>query len=127
MAELRESWFTSSDGRPLIRCEHCAACGKNMFPAQEYGCTGCGAFGAELSETGLPAAGTLLTFAVVRLHDRHPVPFALGDVELAGGGPIVRVQLNDAWTPRIGESVEGRVVEDADGKHLEFAPAGVLA
>ena len=121
------AWFTSPDGAPLLRCAHCASCGKDMFPAQSYGCTGCGAFGDSLSEKGLLAAGTLLSFAVVRVHDRHPVPFALGDVELAAGGPIVRVQLRNDWTPRIGASVEARIVDDADGRHLEFSPAAVTA
>lgn len=121
------AWSTSAEGEPLLRCAHCAVCGKDMFPAQSYGCTGCGAFGENLSEKGLPAAGTLLSFAVVRMHDRHPVPFTLGDVELAAGGPIVRVQLRDGWTPRISATVQAQVIDDEQGQHLEFLPAEVTA
>jgi len=127
MTDQPAAWFVSAEGQPLLRCVHCAACGKDMFPPQAYGCTGCGASGGDLVEAGLPASGTLLTFAVVRVHDRHPVPFTLGDVELAAGGPIVRLQLRDGWTPRIGAFVEARIVDDADGQHLEFAAAGVTA
>ena len=122
-----QAWFESPDGQPLLRCAHCATCGKDMFPAQSYGCTGCGAFGENLPEKGLAAAGTLLSFAVVRMHDRRPVPFTLGDVELAAGGPIVRVQLRDDWTPRIGAAVQAEVIDDADGQHLEFSAAEVTA
>lgn len=128
MADERPlAWFTSPEGDPLLRCAHCARCGKDMFPAQSYGCTGCGAFGEDLTEKGLPATGTLLSFAVVRMHDRHPVPFTLGDVELSAGGPIVRAQLRGDWTPRIGSAVAAQVVDGAEGQHLEFSPVGVTA
>lgn len=118
-----EVWSASASGAPVIQCARCARCGKTMFPPQAYGCTGCGAFGDTITSVGVPARGTLLAFAVVQMHDKHPVPFTLGDLELEGG-PIVRVELAAGASPRIGDRLSGRVVEDESGRRLEFAVEG---
>ncbi len=124
MAETtQETWSIDAGGAPLVNCTRCAACGKVMFPPQDYGCTGCGAFGAALSRVGLAAKGTLLSFAVVRVHEKHPTPFTLADVEL-GGGPIVRAEYESDRAPGIGDRLTGCVTTSEDGPRLTFAPEG---
>lgn len=121
MAETtQETWSIDASGAPLVNCTSCATCGKVTFPPQDYGCTGCGAFGDALSRVGLAAKGTLLSFAVVRMHDKHPVPFTLADVEL-DRGPIVRAEYESARAPVIGDRLTGRVTNGEDGPRLTFS------
>ena len=88
------------------------------FPAQAYGCLRCGAHGDLLVETDVPASGTLTAFAVVQTHASHPVPFALGDLQLEGG-PVIRVPLAGGTPHSPGSRYTGRIVE-GDVPSLQF-------
>lgn len=122
MGDEQPTWSLKG-GVPVLRCTHCSRCGRTMFPAQAYGCTSCGAFRDALEISELPAEGTLLAFAVVHRHDRHPVPFTLGEIEIGADGPIVRALLADGHEPAIGDRVRARVVEDEGQQRLEFVAA----
>jgi len=102
---------------------HCARCGTFAFPAQDYGCVRCGAYGESLEHQEIRTNGTLLTFAVVRTHPSHAVPFTLGDVQL-DAGPVVRAQLADETPLTIGLRVRALVADDERGGHLEFVEEG---
>lgn len=94
-----------------------------MFPAQDYGCTFCGAYGAGLQPYTLATAGALLSFAVVHSHPKHPVPFVLGDVAL-DGGPIVRAEIGGEPLPEIGARLGAVVSGEPGEEHLEFRRSG---
>ncbi|MCZ2110369.1 MAG: OB-fold domain-containing protein, partial [Dehalococcoidia bacterium] len=106
-------------GEPALRGVQCARCGALSFPAQDYGCIRCGAHGAALQHREIRTNGTLLTFAVVRTHPSHAVPFTLGDVQL-DAGPVVRAQIADRMPLTVGLRVQASVVSDERGGHLEF-------
>lgn len=67
--------------------DRCTACGAVFFPALRWGCERCGA--AALEPAVLDAAGTLLTYATVRLADP---PYTIGEIAL-DAGPVVRARL----------------------------------
>ena len=96
--------------------------GADLFPPQEYGCIRCGAHGDRLRERDLPAVGTVLSFAEVHVHQSHPVPFTLAEIEL-DAGPIVRAALAPGSRPRIGQRARGLIVADEGDARLEFALA----
>lgn len=116
-------WITDEAGAPLLRGLHCSGCGADLFPPQEYGCIRCGAHGDRLRERDLPAVGTVLSFAEVHVHQSHPVPFTLAEIEL-DAGPIVRAALAPGSRPRIGQRARGLIVADEGDARLEFALAG---
>lgn len=113
-------WITDERGAPRLRGVHCTGCGADLFPPQEYGCIRCGAYGERLEERDLPTEGTVLSFAEVHVHQSHPVPFTLADVEL-DAGPIVRAALAPGSKPRIGLRAHGVVVADEGDARFEFA------
>lgn len=121
--ERPSAWTLSEGGEPALRGVQCAKCGTFAFPAQDYGCIRCGAYGENLQGREIRTNGSLVTFAVVRTHPSHAVPFTLGDVQL-DAGPIVRVQLADETPLTIGLRVRGAVADDERGGHLEFVAEG---
>lgn len=101
------------------------------FPANPYGCEGCGALPAELEPRSLAGAGTLEAFATVHQHPGRgiEVPFVIGLVVL-DDGPAVRATLttrSDAGLS-IGQRVRSLLVPagtDEKGEELvelRFAP-----
>ncbi|MBK9611510.1 MAG: OB-fold domain-containing protein [Dehalococcoidia bacterium] len=116
-------WLSGTGDAALLWGRHCAACGTDSFPPQDYGCVVCGAHGHTFEARSLPTEGTLLTFTAVRVHETEPVPFSLGDVEL-DCGPVVRAKLAQTVPPQIGAKVLGVIVTDGDAERFEFAPLG---
>lgn len=124
MAETAETlWITGEGDAALLRGRHCAACGADSFPPQDYGCVVCGAHGDAFEARSLPSEGTLLTFTAVQVHETEPVPFLLGDVEL-DCGPVVRGRLAADVAPQMGARVRGVVVSREDAERFEFVPLG---
>lgn len=112
-------WQVDEAGSPRLRGMRCSACGMDAFPAQNYGCIRCGATGDQLVPRELATQGKLLSFAVVRTHPTHPVPFTMGEIQL-DAGPIVRAQLSDATPLEIGQRVSASVEGENEARHLEF-------
>jgi uncharacterized OB-fold protein len=120
MTDERPALWVEREGAVALRCVHCTACGADLFPPQNYGCTACGAHGPHLSEIDLPAEGTLHSYAVVHVHKGKTTPFTVGELAL-DAGPVLRVRLVDAAAATIGGRLRG-VVVDRDGERaLEFA------
>lgn len=113
------AWLVEQSGAAALRGVHCTKCGAFAFPAQAFGCIRCGAFGDQLQPQTVPTNGTLVTFAIVRTHASHPVPFTLADVQL-DAGPVVRGQLAASAPLQLGARVVATVVDDTDPPHLEF-------
>lgn len=116
-------WILGEGDAALLWGRHCAACGTDSFPPQDYGCVVCGAHGDTFEARSLPSEGTLLTFTAVQVHETEPVPFSLGDVEL-DCGPIVRGKLAANVAPQIGVRVRGVIVTGNHGERFEFVPLG---
>lgn len=116
-------WILGEGDAALLWGRHCAACGTDSFPPQDYGCVVCGAHGDTFEARSLPSEGTLLTFTAVQVHETEPVPFSLGDVEL-DCGPIVRGKLAANVAPRIGARVRGVIVTQDSAERFEFVPLG---
>lgn len=117
--ERRSPWSTTADGRAWLQGVRCDACGLVAFPKQDYGCIRCGAHGAALREEQIAAEGTLTSFAVVRNHQSHAVPFTLGEIQLSAG-PVVRALLAEAEPHAPGERYVGREIDDGGKPALEF-------
>lgn len=125
MAEEKTTpWYSGPSGEPLLRGIRCSACGMDAFPAQAYGCIRCGATGERLESRDLATQGTLLSFAIVRTHPTHAVPFTMGEIQL-DAGPIVRAQLSDDTRLEIGRRVVAVVSAAGDDEHLEFVEVPV--
>lgn len=121
MAEEKTTpWYSGPSGEPLLRGMRCSRCGMDAFPAQSYGCVRCGATGDRLESHDLATQGTLLSFAVVRTHPTHAVPFTMGEIQL-DAGPIVRAQLSDDTRLEIGCRVVAVASGGDEDRHLEFA------
>lgn len=116
-------WILGEGDAALLWGRHCAACGTDSFPPQDYGCVVCGAHGDTFEARSLPSEGTLLTFTAVQVHETEPVPFSLGDVEL-DCGPIVRGKLAANVAPQIGVRVRGVILAGNHGERFEFVPLG---
>lgn len=124
MAETAATLWLPGDGdTALLWGRHCAACGTDSFPPQDYGCVVCGAYGDTFEARSLPTEGTLLTFTAVQVHETEPVPFSLGDVEL-DCGPVVRGRLAANVAPQIEARVRGVIVTGTDAERFEFVPLG---
>lgn len=121
--EAPKAWQIGQGGRPELNGMRCGACGALAFPAQTYGCIRCGAHGERLESQAIATNGALLTYAVVRSHPSHAVPFTLAEVQL-DAGPIVRVQLAETTPHTPGTRVTAIAVEDDAGPHLEFVEEG---
>lgn len=119
MTDDRPALWVEREGAVALRCVHCADCGADLFPPQDYGCTVCGAHGPQLTEVDLPAEGTLHSFAAVHVHKGQATPFTIGELAL-DAGPVLRVRLGDGAEPRIGERLRGTVVERDGERGLEF-------
>jgi uncharacterized OB-fold protein len=116
-------WLPGDGGTALLWGRHCAACGTDSFPPQDYGCVVCGAHGDTFAARSLRTEGTLLCFTQVQVHETEPVPFSLGDVEL-DCGPVVRGRLAADVAPEIGARVRGVIVTQNDAERFEFVPLG---
>lgn len=121
MAGERPAVWAEREGMPVLRAVHCSACGATLFPPQDYGCTVCGAHGAQVSTVDVPAAGRLHSFAVVHLHQGQATPFTIAEMTL-DAGPMLRVRLVDGATAHTGQRLRGVVVERDGKRGLEFAP-----
>lgn len=106
--ETPRIWKKAENGAALIGWA-CGQCGQRGLPRQYFGCERCGAAGADISESTIPARGVLRSSAAVQRHAVWPVPFVLGEVEL-DDGPIVHSFLSSetTWEPGM------RVAGDAD-------------
>ena len=114
-------WILGEGDAALLWGRHCAACGTDSFPPQDYGCVVCGAHGDTFEARSLPSEGTLLTFTAVQVHETEPVPFSHGDVDL-DCGPIVHGKLAANVGPRIGVRVRGVIVTGNHGERFAFVP-----
>ena len=76
-------FVTAPDGGINLQGSRCRACGTVMFP-KRLRCVAC--FGPEVEDALLPRSGEVRTFTTVRqapLGYEGPVPYSLGQVQLA--------------------------------------------
>jgi uncharacterized OB-fold protein len=120
LADERDRPWSDDGGTPTVLGVRCAACGATLFPPQHFGCTACGARGDQLLAVSIPATGTLNSYAMVHRHQSHPTPYMVGEVVL-DAGPMVRSLLAPELSPRIGQRVQGALLDD--GQTLVFTGA----
>ena len=122
MGEKRRSLWSDEGGTPSLLGVRCAACGATLFPPQAFGCTSCGAHGEQLQREPIPATGLLHSYATVHRHESHPTPYTVGEVVL-DAGPMVRSLLAPDYSPRIGQRVQGVILQDEESRALFFTGA----
>ncbi|WP_113703706.1 Zn-ribbon domain-containing OB-fold protein [Nonomuraea lactucae] len=106
----------SEPSHPLpLRGVRCGACGRTAFPAQEFGCEGCGAYGAGLEPVELTGHGTVLALLTVY---EHPDPAVSTPATIAGvqldEGPVLRARVSGVREAGVA------VTAAADGNGLIF-------
>ena len=111
--------WSATPGGAVIHARHCAKCGNDSFPPQEYGCTTCGAHGDALSTREIPAVGTLVAAAVVHNHATFPVPFTMAELKL-DSGHVIRALLAGDGAAKHGARYRGIGLEIGGGQRLAF-------
>jgi len=103
------------DGHLTLRGMACATCGYRAFPAQDYGCERCGAYGDALSAARLSGTGTVTAAAVVHRHSGPEItpPFTAAAIVL-DDGPFVHALLSDTGAQAPPPGTRVRVVADDD-------------
>ena len=112
------SW-SAIPGGAVIHARQCASCGTVVFPAQDYGCTTCGAYGEALTPADIPARGTLVAACVVHNHAAFPVPFTMAELKL-DTGHVIRALLVGEVEPRHAARYRGIGIEIGGGQRLAF-------
>jgi uncharacterized OB-fold protein len=100
-----------------LRGVRCRACGRTAFPAQDFGCEGCGAYGPGLEPVELSGHGTVLALLTVHEHPDPsvPTPATIAGVQLEEG-PVLRARVSGVDRP--GTAVTVSMGEDV----LVFQP-----
>ncbi|MEW2353330.1 OB-fold domain-containing protein [Spirillospora sp. NPDC029432] len=98
MSEVPMSEVPSSEvplGGTALRGVRCRACGRTAYPAQEFGCERCGAYGPELEPVELSGHGTVLALLTVHEHPDPavPTPATVAAVQL-DEGPVLRARVD---------------------------------
>jgi uncharacterized OB-fold protein len=105
-------WTRDPSGVVWIRYKACLSCGREVFPAQSYGCSGCGSHRDDVFvERRVEAMGEVLALVDVHPHPEHPTPYRVGEIAVAGTD--LRVQaLLDGHDLVAGDSVRALLTGD---------------
>jgi uncharacterized OB-fold protein len=78
-----------------LRGVRCRACGRTAYPAQEFGCERCGAYGTDLETVELSGNGTVLALLTVHEHPdpNVPTPATIAGIQLEEG-PVLRARVD---------------------------------
>lgn len=117
---------TAAPGTNCVLLGGRCRCGHVYFPAQDYGCENCGAWGEALQPEALSGAGRLMASTRVHRHqgEGRQAPFIIASVQL-DAGPVLRTLLDWPATdasPTPGMRVNAVLlpVEDSDENILDL-------